>query len=320
MSASGTQVQTLFELAAESGPNLGPLLRLEHAVIRAGDVEKAVEWYREALGLHELTRDSGLAYLTCGGENGFDLGITSGGAGLDHFSFSVHDLETLRGLEESLGDAGVATEYGTDTEPDIAAALRFAIPVTGHEMELVVRRERRPYQLFTERLAGGATGPFDINHVTFAGGDVAAFAEFLVRHLGFRLSDVYEPTPGEPLRFVFLRVGENHHDTGMLPAPRLGLHHVAFLVQDVSALAHFADRIHRMGWRAEAGIGRHLAGHNMYYYVRDPFGNRVELAADIALVTDRGAGIQRWDYPDSYGGFNIWVGNPPPTSWLEEVT
>jgi catechol 2,3-dioxygenase len=319
MSASETRVQTLFELAAEAGPNLGPLLRLEHAVIRAGDVEQAVDWYKEALGLHELARED-VVYLTCGGESGFDLGITSGGQGLDHFSFSVHDLETLHGLEEALREAGVASALATDGEPGIAASLRFTIPVTGHDLEIVVRRERKPYQLFTERLPGGATAPFDINHVTFAGGDVTAFAEFLVRHLGFRLSDVYEPGPGEPLRFVFLRVGENHHDTGMLPAPRLGLHHVAFLVQDVSALAHFADRILRLGYRAEAGIGRHLAGHNMFYYVRDPSGNRVELAADIALVTDRGAGIQRWDYTDPYGGFNIWSGQPPPTSWLEEVT
>jgi len=188
-------------------------------------------------------------------------------------------------------------------------------------MEIVVRGARKPYQLFNERSAGGATAPFDINHVTFAGGDVAAFASFLVRYLGFRLSDVYEPTPGAPLRWAFLRVGENHHDTAMLPAPKLGLHHVAFLVQDVAALAHFADRISRIGWQGEAGIGRHLAGHNMFFYVRDPSGNRVELAADIASVNDRGAGVQIWDYPDPMSGFNLWAaGSAPPDSWLEEVT
>lgn len=314
------ETRTLLELAAAAGPELGPLLRLEHAVVRAGDVQRSVAWYTEALGLYAVAEEGDTVYLTCGGENGFDLGITGGGAGLDHFAFSVHDEETLGDVRDELHRAGVETALATDPEPEVAAALRFAIPVTGHEMEIVVRRERRPYQLFDRRLAGGATAPFDLNHVTFGGGDVAGFASFLIRHLGFRLSDVHEPLPGKPLRFAFLRVGENHHDTAMLPAPRLGLHHVAFLVQDVAAIAHFADRIHRIGWRAEVGIGRHLAGHNIFYYVRDPFGNRVELATDVALVTDRGAGVQRWDYADPYAGFNVWSGEPPPRSWLEEVT
>lgn len=320
MSASGVDTRALLERAARAGSELGPLLRLEHAVVRAADVERSVAWYREALGLHELARAGGCVYLTCGGENGFDLGITSGGAGLDHFAFSVHDDGVLAGVAASLRDAGVTVGSATDPEPEIASAIRFTLPPAGRDMEIVVRSHRKPYQLFDERLPGGATAPFDLNHVTFAGGDVAAFADFLVQHLGFRLSDVYEPAPGAPLRFAFLRVGENHHDTGMLPAPRLGLHHVAFLVQDVAALGHFADRIHRIGWRGEVGIGRHLAGHNMFYYVRDPDGNRVELAADIALVTDRGAAVQVWSYPDPFSGFNVWAPQAPPESWLQEVT
>jgi catechol 2,3-dioxygenase len=312
--------QALLEDAASAGPNLGPLLRLEHAVIRADEVAQALEWYGQALGLEEVGRDGGCVYLSCGGENGFDLGLIPGGAGLDHFSFSVHDTETLRNLAESLREASVPVAFVSDPEPEIAAAIRLTMPATGHGLEIVVREARKPYQLFNERSKGGATAPFDINHVTFGGGDVAAFAGFLVRNLGFRLSDVYELSPAEPLRWAFLRVGENHHDTAMLPAPRVGLHHVAFAVQDVAALAHFADRISRIGSRAEAGIARHLAGHNLFYYVRDPSGNRIELLADMALVNDRGAGVQIWSYADPAAGFNAWSGDGPPQSWLEEVT
>lgn len=312
--------EALLRLAAESGPALGPLLRLEHAVLRAGDVALAVDWYRSALGLEEVGREGACVYLGCGGEAGFDLGIVPGGAGLDHFAFSVHDEHALREVAGALRRAGIEVRDVSAAEPGIAAGIRFELPPTGHGMEIVVRSARPPYQLFSGRSPGGANAPFDLNHVTFGGGDPVAFASFLVQHLGFRLSDAYEPAPGAPLRFVFLRVGENHHDTAMLPAGRPGLHHVAFLVRDVGILAHFADRIARLGWRGEAGIGRHLAGHNIFYYVRDPSGNRVELAADIALVNDRGASPQLWDYPDPASGFNVWSGEAPPRSWLEEVT
>ena len=81
-------------------------------------------------------------------------------------------------------------------------------------------------------------------------------------------------------------------------------------------MVHFADRLGRFGWKIEAGVGRHGPGGNTFLYVRDPFGNRVEITADVARVPNR------WEPPKVWTGdlsaiFNVWTEEPPPASFAE---
>ena len=77
----------------------------------------------------------------------------------------------------------------------------------------------------------------------------------------------------------------------------------------------FADRIVRMGCRAEYGIGRHGPGANLFLYVRDPSGNRVELCTDMALIPP-GAPARIWEGNDDRF-LDVWAPYLPPASWLE---
>lgn len=297
-----------------------PLLRLEHAVVRVGDLSQAEDWYGRLLQLGELAREGDRLYLTCGGELGFDLALQSGGTGLARFAYSVHDEETLDRLARTLRERGLAVTRASSPEPGVASALRFACPETSSELELIVREERRPYQVCTEWSELGVNGPCDLNHVTFAGGDIARFAEFLITALGFRLSDVWVPRSTGQLRFAFLRVGENHHDAAMLEGTSTGLHHIAFQMRDIGHVVSFADRTARLGVTGETGIVRHPPGNNMTFYVRDPWRNRIELLADIAHITDARAGVQCWNREDPVDLYNLWAPTVPPDSWINEVT
>jgi len=133
----------------------------------------------------------------------------------------------------------------------------------------------------------------------------------------FAVSDIVQPTPESPWVFAFTRVGENHHDVALALGDGGGkLHHVAFQVNGVGEVVHFADRLGRFGWKIEAGVGRHGPGGNTFLYVRDPFGNRVEITADVARVPNR------WEPPKVWTGdlsaiFNVWTEEPPPASFAE---
>ena len=292
------------------------LLRLDHAVIRIKD-EATLGWYRAAIGLAETGRENGTTYLTCGGDGNFDLGLMQGQgpAGLDHVAFAVDSLSELEATARELKEAGVrVTEIEDGQEPNVEAAFSLTLP-TEHRMEVVVAHRRQAYIHPTADWQHDAVNaPYDLNHVTFGAADPGGLMGFLHDRLRFHVSDVWEVEG--TVAAAFTRIGENHHDIAILGNAADGLHHVAFQVTDVAALQFFADRIARLGYRSEYGIGRHGPGGNLFLYVRDPSGNRVELTAGAPPANDPGGPTRVWK-SDFLGILNVWAPIPPPDSFGE---
>jgi catechol 2,3-dioxygenase len=287
-------------------------IRLEHAAIRVPELDTALAYYCGALGLTEKSRSNGTIYLGCGGDAAFDLSITKGGVGLDHLALSVGSIRELDHADRALNASGVRTSRTEGTEPGIRQAMRFDIP-TGHEIELVVLAEPLGYVHPTMWNRDAIYSPVDINHVTLMCEDVRAAADFLVQTLNFHLSDVVEPAPGI-WGSAFLRLGENHHDVALLSSRRNCLHHVAFQVTDISAMLGFCDRLVRLGYQCEYGIGRHGPGGNIFLYILDPAGNRIELVCDVPRVPDPNAPTRMWQ-GEALSNINVWAPIPPPESF-----
>lgn len=304
-----------FELAPGFSEQV--LLRVEHAQLRAPDPEAVAAWYVEVLGLTVRERADGVVYLGCGGEDKHHLAIGSGDPGLAHVALSVDDDERLRFMEAHFDALGVAHERRSDPAPGVVAAVRTTLP-TGHAVDIVVRDRRQGYLVATEWDARAALAPSELNHVSFATPDPVALHRHLTEVLGLRTSDLV-CGPDGALRGAFLRTGENHHDLAILPGPRHAMHHLAFFVSDVGELVTFADRLTRHGSRPEAGIGRHGPGNNIYLYVRDPAGHRVELSTQLARVSDRGARPRVWTGPPTEN-FNLWAPVVPPADFYTDVT
>ncbi|MDW8060801.1 MAG: VOC family protein [Thermomicrobium sp.] len=294
------------------------LMAFDHAVIRVQDLDAARRWYCDLLGLIELGRDGDLVYLGCGGDEHVDLGLRPGGVGLDHMAFSVASLAALEQVRQQYLERGIdcsAIEHRP--EPGIAAAFRLATP-TEQVFEVVVRDGRTSYPHTLKWNPAAAHAPLDINHITFLADDVETPTRFYCDQLGFAFSDLLLPPDAErPWLFSFIRVGENHHDIAIVKGS-VGnkLHHVAFLVNGVSEVVRFADRLGRYGWRIEAGVGRHGPGGNSFLYVRDPSGNRIEITADVARLPNREEPPRIWRGELS-AVFNVWTETPPPASFGE---
>jgi len=98
-----------------------PVTRLNHAVLYVRDLDRSVEFYRNAFGFTEVTRMPGFAaFLRAeGGDNHHDLGLFSVGAqapspprgstGLYHLAWQVERIEDLRDLAATLTNLDALT-------------------------------------------------------------------------------------------------------------------------------------------------------------------------------------------------------------------
>ncbi|MFD1538856.1 VOC family protein [Nonomuraea guangzhouensis] len=226
---------------------------------------------------------------------------------------------------------------GVDHPDDLAAvASRLEVPFDGdtltvHEpvtgMRAVLRVEPRIEQqavLATpyngpgrqERAGTRAPGvlregrvrPRKLGHAVLATTDLAVTSAFFIKGLGFKASDFIKDAG------AFLRCSTDHHNILVLRAPVTFLHHTSWQVDDIDeigrgAFAMLEDHPERHVW----GLGRHHAGSNFFWYLKDPAGNFSEYYSDMDCVIDD----QLWT-PETLEGakglFN-W-GPPPPPSFL----
>lgn len=156
--------------------------------------------------------------------------------------------------------------------------------------------------------------PRRLGHVVFGTPDVEASRAFYVDGLGFKVSDVV----GGGIAY-FLRCSNDHHNLLLSPAPVPCLNHYAMEMDDVDAIGLAGGEI--LDERpdcAVAGLGRHVVGANLFWYLLDPAGGMFELFADMDRIVDDA----RWDAElrrDDWDPFGVsaWTANQPsPDFWL----
>ncbi|OPC76993.1 dioxygenase [Embleya scabrispora] len=162
---------------------------------------------------------------------------------------------------------------------------------------------RAPGVLRTERVR-----PRKLGHAVIGTTDLDATTAFFREGLGFRASD-YIKDHG-----AFLRCSTDHHNILVLAAPVAFLHHSSWQVDDIDevgrgAAAMLEGHPDRHVW----GLGRHYAGSNFFWYLKDPAGNFSEYYSDMDCVVDD----QLWtpEVLEGARGLFNW-GPPPPPSFL----
>jgi len=155
----------------------------------------------------------------------------------------------------------------------------------------------------------GPVRPRKLGHVVIGTTDLATTERFFLEGIGFKLSDRIAGAG------AFMRCSTDHHNVLALNAPVAFLHHTSWQVDDVDevgrgAMTMLEDHPERHVW----GLGRHHAGSNFFWYLKDPAGNFSEYYSDMDCVVDD----QLWT-PETLQGakglFN-W-GPPPPPSFLK---
>ncbi len=155
----------------------------------------------------------------------------------------------------------------------------------------------------------GPVRPRKLGHVVIGTTDLDATTAFFRDGLGFKASD-YIKDAG-----AFLRCSTDHHNVLVLRAPVTFLHHTV-----LAGRRHRRDRARRATqcWTSHPerhvwGLGRHHAGSNFFWYLKDPAGNFSEYYSDMDCIAED----QLWT-PEIFEGANglfNW-GPPPPPSFL----
>ncbi|WP_439680798.1 VOC family protein [Embleya sp. MST-111070] len=226
----------------------------------------------------------------------------------DDLAASASRLKRL-GVDCHIAD-GALTAYDTPTA--VRAVLEIAprptqepVAATAYNGPGRIERtdSRAPGVLRTEPVR-----PRKLGHAVVGTTDLDATTAFFRDGLGFKASD-YIKDHG-----AFLRCSTDHHNILVLAAPVAFLHHSSWQVDDVDevgrgAAAMLEDHPERHVW----GLGRHHAGSNFFWYLKDPAGNFSEYYSDMDCVVDD----QLWtpEVLEGAKGLFNW-GPPPPPSFL----
>ncbi len=227
----------------------------------------------------------------------------------------VDDIERVAANLDRLGVAAThdqhsvtAVERATGVRATVEIAARLNQPFTRATRyngpgRLERHGCRAPGVLRTERVL-----PRKLGHAVIGTTDLAVTQSFFTEGLGFKVSDLIKDAG------AFLRCSADHHNVLVLKAPVSFLHHTSWQVDDIDdvgrgATAMLQEHPERHVW----GLGRHHAGSNFFWYLKDPAGNFSEYYSDMDCIVDD----QLWT-PETLEGarglFN-W-GPPPPPSFL----
>jgi catechol 2,3-dioxygenase-like lactoylglutathione lyase family enzyme len=226
----------------------------------------------------------------------------------DDLARAAAGLARLGISPEPRGTSLAATEPVTGVRAvlDVAPrASQAAVPATPYNGPGRLERQshRAPGLVRADRVR-----PRKLGHAVLGSTDHQATMAFFTDGLGFKISDRIKGVG------AFLRCSTDHHNVLVLGAPVSFLHHTSWQVDDVDdvgrgACAMLEGRPERHVW----GLGRHYAGSNFFWYLKDPAGNFSEYYSDMDCIIDD----QLWTPEDLEGarGLFSW-GPPPPPSFL----
>jgi catechol-2,3-dioxygenase len=157
-------------------------------------------------------------------------------------------------------------------------------------------------------LRDGPVRPKKLGHTVIGTTNLQATMGFFTDGIGFKVSDHI----GD--KGAFMRCSVDHHNVLAMAAPVAFLHHTSWQVDDIDdigrgAAAMLEDNPERHVW----GLGRHHAGSNFFWYLKDPAGNFSEYYSDMDCIPEDE--IWRPEVWDGAKGLFNW-GPPPPPSFL----
>jgi catechol 2,3-dioxygenase-like lactoylglutathione lyase family enzyme len=126
--------------------------------------------------------------------------------------------------------------------------------------------------------------PIKFGHIAYQCPDVKGIVKFYCDVLGFRVSDWRSDF------FAFLRCSRDHHTVNFLRNDKTAIHHIAFEVRDWSDIKRACDLLARNNIKLTWGPIRHIIGHNIAIYHKNPDGIVIEFFTDLDQMHDEDLG------------------------------
>ncbi|MFE4757925.1 VOC family protein [Streptomyces mirabilis] len=293
-----------------------PLHGLTHVVIGVPNVVETAAYYEE-FGLAPDATAEAASFSTLDGGQQLSL-VPAATRRLVELGVAADDVDDLALISGRLSTIGLPVVEHTPGE--ILAhepVARFAVRIRIAERVVQEPAVRTPYNgPGRADRAGRAPGilrqervrPRKLGHAVVGTTHLESTMRFFVEGLGFKVSD-YIGDKG-----AFMRCSTDHHNVLALAAPVNFLHHTSWQVDDVDDVGRGAttmleDHPERHVW----GLGRHHAGSNFFWYLKDPAGNFCEYYSDMDCVPEDA--LWTPEAVEGAKGLYGW-GPPPPPSFL----
>jgi catechol 2,3-dioxygenase-like lactoylglutathione lyase family enzyme len=291
-----------------------PLHRLSSVTIGVPNVAQTTAYYRDfgltALGQGRFaTRDGGEQLRLVESPHRRLVEVSIDADDRDDLDRIARQLEGIGLVANGDDDSVVAEEPVNGIRAVVRIAERIApqaVPSTPYNGPGRLERTgtRAPGVLRSHPVR-----PRKLGHVVVGSTDYQVTRRFFTDGLGFKTSDHIKGHGS------FLRCSTDHHNVLILAAPVSFLHHTAWQVDDIDDVGRGAHAMLEADpGRHVWGLGRHHAGSNFFWYLKDPAGNFTEYYADMDCIPEDA----RWtpeDFEGARGLFN-W-GPPPPPSFLQ---
>jgi catechol 2,3-dioxygenase-like lactoylglutathione lyase family enzyme len=194
-------------------------------------------------------------------------------------SFQVAPGSDLGELSSRLKKAGVKSEKRSDITPGIGEAIAFEDP-KGTTLEIFSDFTfSKPDNTYT------GVVPLKLGHIAYQCADVQKTVKFYSDMLGFRVSDWRGDF------FAFMRCSRDHHTVNFLRDPHATIHHIAFEVRDWSDIKRACDMLAHNDIHLTWGPIRHIIGHNIAIYHKNPDGVVIEFFTDMDQMHDEELGF-----------------------------
>lgn len=262
------------------------VMRPGHAQIRVLELEKAVHFYRDVLGLVESGRGSdGRVYLKCWDERDHHSIVLreAESAGIDFLGFKVSDEATLDEFERKLSGAGLnPVSVAAGDMLETGRRVQFTLP-SGHVIELFATKKQvgngmpltNPGPWYEDSERGIAPVRFD--HALLYGPNIAEVKKIFVDILGFYLVERVLGEDGKTEAALWLSCGQKVHDIAFVEYPEPGkLHHCSFLMDSWEKVLRAGDIMSMNEVPVDIGPTRHGITRGCTIYAWDPSGNRFE--------------------------------------------
>jgi catechol 2,3-dioxygenase len=261
------------------------VLRPGHMQLKVLDLDEAVEFYSNVVGLVQTGRDATRAYFKGWDERDHNSLILrdAGEAGMDFYGFKVADDATLAKLEADLKNYGVTTErIPAGDLLETGERVRFQIP-SGHLIELYSQKtdvgngmgyfNPPPWSDASER----GIAPIRMDHALLYGPDIEKVQALFVDVLGFYLVEHILLEDGVTDLAIWLSCSTKAHDVAFVRNEEPGkLHHTAFLLESWEKVLRAADLMSMNKVPIDMGPTRHGVTRGTTIYAFDNSGNRFE--------------------------------------------
>jgi catechol-2,3-dioxygenase len=247
--------------------------RVGHATLTTPNLDRAIEYYNEVIGLNVVARDKNSAVLaTKVGLEAIAL-VKGEEAGLARLAFQVAPGTDLNDCIKELSKHGVSASRRSEISPGVRDSITFK-DNKGTDIDIYAEYEFAPDK---EKPVG--IMPLKLGHVAYRCLDILPVMKFYQEVLGFRLSDATE-------RMDFVRCSSDHHSIALARGHGAGLNHMAYEVPNFDGLMRGAGRMKQQGFNVEWGVGRHGPGDNIFSYFIEPNGFVTEYTAEVEQIDE----------------------------------